>query len=429
MKLTRQTLRASTPASKRKEERNELCNESYKLNTDEKKEPAVQARGNIIHDVWDATQRTLKLIQTTSEGRERGEKGSGRVPSRHELNGVGRADGKSQEKGSHFQLVLAELKAKTRARTQGKHAVQEVISKYEGSPVSASPSSRYDCEVQEENESPFLEKEKALSSSSDQGSPTSLKTWFNKTGMFQRGTYAAERFPFGAIQFPRRKAQNRTPPRLSTQMFKTRKNNNTSDDELTSLSNRRHLWFEKDPSSPRKVTRFNLPFKRKNTGMDRRSKSLGYFELQGGLRYEEGMDYESIDNCSDAQLAHEIKCLLVTMTSCEQRLVGLRMETEKNTIDLRSEVCRLNEVVENITHHQELRYRGLLDDIQENQRTLGQIESGFDYLLSSMNRPRGSLLQNKLYRLMWFLLDHTIASLLTFVQISTTFYSRYRFKK
>lgn len=429
MKLTRQTPRGSVATSRRREERNEHRVELDK-NTDESREPGVQVRGSIINDVWEAAQRTVKLIQTSGETRERREKVHGRVSSRPELCAVNKADGKSQEKVSHFQLVLAELKAKTQARTQSKHAVQEMILKHEGSPVSNSPCSQYGSEIQEDNESPFVEEGKAFSSSSDQGSPTSLRTWINKTGIFQKGSLVSERFQFGAISLPRRKAQNRTPPRLPTQMFKTRRNNNTSDDEFSSsINNRRHLRFEKDSSSPRKLTRFNLPFKKKNTEIDRRSKSLGYLELQDGIHLKEGVDYESIDDCSDTQLAREVKYLLVTMASCERRLVGLRMETERNTADLRSEVRRLNDVVESITHYQELRYRSLLDDIQENQRTLGQIESGLDYLLSSLNRCRGSVFQKKLYRLMWFLLDHTIASLLTLVQIFTTFYSRYRFKK
>lgn len=426
MKLNRQTPRGSIAAGRRRDERSGPHTESNKNNTDEKKESAIQIRGNIIHDVWEATQRTVKLIRTVSETRERGEQVPGKTVPRPDPVALGKAGGKSQEKGNHFQFVLAELKAKTRAKTQSRHANQDVVLKLDGSPMSTSPVSRHGRESQDENQSPCLVEGKAFSSSSDQGSPMSVRAWFNKGGMFQKVTTGTERFQFGAIQVSRRKAQNRTPPRLPTQMFRGKKTNNTSDDEITS-NNRRHLWFE-NLGSPRKVARFNLPFKKKNAGIDK-SKSLGYFELHGGVHFNDGVDYESMDNSSDYQLTRQIKGLLMTMTSCEQKLASLRMETKKNTSDLRSEVRRLNEVVESITHHQALRYRGLLDDIQENQRTLGHIESGFDYLLSIMNRPRGSMFQNKLYRFVWFLLDQTVASLLILVQISTTFYSRYRFKK
>lgn len=427
--------------SKRRREKFESVPVSNKSLQDEK-EQCFNFRGNVVQEIWVATQRTVKLIKPENGNRTQGV-GEEETDSEHAkdivtnealFSSIGCIARKGirntpNERKSHFQVVMSELKSKTKTKNNGRDTFAGRFSKEKESPTAIH--GRFSSGGEERQETiggPLHFSENAFLESPEQGTPGNIKTWLSKAVIFQKGSPASERFQFASTQHPKRPFLTISPGNRSTRAV-----NGTQDlmEEGNHSGPCGTCRREGDIGShPRKENMLIRPFRRKGAfEVLRRSRSVGNFSFQLDQLFDDRVDFEPIDQIPDRRLVTQIQELLRVLDVSETHLSNLRIQGERNTFELRSEIRRLNHMVISTTHTQELRYGSLIDSIHENYRTLGQVESGFDYFLTLMNREKRSSIRHRFSRCIWFFLDHTVASLLTIVYVTTSIYSHYRFKR
>lgn len=427
--------------SKRRREKAETVPISNKSSQDEK-EQGFNFRGNVVQDIWDATQRTVKLMKPDGGNRAQGvveeETNSEQVKDISTNEASFSSIGCSTRKGTrntpnerkpHFQVVMSELKSKTKTRNNHRDAFAGLFSKDKESPTTIHEGFSSGGEGHVEKIGvPLHFCENAFLECSEQGTPASIKNWLSKATIFQKGSPVSEIFQFASTPNPRRPFLTISPGNRST-----RAGNGTQDfmEERDYSGPCRSSRREADTSAhPRKGNRLIRPFRRKGAfEILKRSRSVGNFSFQLDQLFDDCVDFEPIDSTPGPRLVAQVHELLRVMDLSEENLTNLRIQGERNTFQLRSEIRRLNNMVLSMAHTQELRYRSLIDSFHENYRTLGQVESGLDYFLTLMNREKRSSIRHRFSRCIWFFLDHTVASLLTIVYVITSIYSHYRFKR
>lgn len=444
-KLGKNTNRASPRLpSKRRREKSETGTASTSKNCHDAKENGSNVRGNMVQGIWEATQRTVKLIKPESVSRVgdsvHDETKSGQVgvcattkdESYSSMGCIARRGARNTptERKNHFQVVMAELKYKSRPKNGSKDPFVGSFKEKE-SPTAINCMSSSEGEDVERMRVPLNIFDNSVLSPPCHGTSGNVKNWLSKATIFQKGPSPSERSLHALTTTPRRPFRNISPGPRTSHLPSAY----TDIDGLIGL--RSDSGTPMNPESEddaylhiRRGSRFIRPFRRKG-GFEvfKRSWSLGQVNYDIDALFDENFDREPPDVAPDTRMVEQVHELLRVMDVSEDNLANLRIQGERNSFELRSEIRRLNQMIISMTHTQELRYCSLLDSLHENCRTLGQVESGFDYFLTIMNRQKRSSIGHRSSRWLLFFLDHIVASLLTIVYVITRVYSHYRFKR
>lgn len=409
MKLNRTSARL--PHSARKCGRGEHAQLNQGSQQAPRRDGTFSSRGNVVQDVWEVTQRKVKLMKAGTAQRQRdqrdtlvddrncdikepGTSASKRSRSRRDFAG----DGKNQ-----FQIVMDEVKARSKARIISKELANESKG---GSPTTIqTPDSfpRPDIDGNREEHDNWAPDEERIAGCSGGVSPPSGKNWLAKTAMFpkallnvgQRRSFQLRRDLPQAVQ--------------SKQGVKPRNDNGqTGNLHNQSTSNRRLFRFGADQNAiPRKGGRLGFQFKRKDDMVSiMKSKSIGVLAFRSDSLFNDEYSFHVEDRDSDnVQLDAQVQDLVVSLSRCQRMLDRVREEASKNRAELRSEVDRLNQIISTFSSTQEIRYRGLLDSLNDNARTLGHVESSFDHFSSLLNRLTRSTAQAQLMKVTFFLVN------------------------
>lgn len=394
------------------------------------REQNSNVRGNVVQDIWVATQKTIRMIKAEGLNKEQGniratdcpgiDKAhiSGKDWLTSSTSSASRRSGQtgSMERRNHFHLVMKELKFRSRLRQGGKEHIVHSKVDLNSSPtaIQGLPSSGRINEVH--GDRILLE---PLGNSA-RNTPTleasgSAKSWLPRTQMVQKSTSTPE-----------------VEAGINEEGISSKKNCTDQPWTITGLPGLSSICdgYEFVPSYH--ITRRHGRIHEKKWSEGTLKKGfLAQYDSPISFKFHDEHTGDPLDSSLDVQnrLLKEVRELLRVMDESENSLMNLRVKTERNSCDLRSEIRQLNQLIVSMTQTQELHFHRLLDSLQENCRTLAQVESGFDYFLSLMNRQKRYSFGSRPSRWVLFLLDHTVASILTLVYVFSSIYTHFRSKE
>lgn len=394
-------------------------------------------RGSVVQDVWEATQRTVKLRRAIggNKNKEQGEDSDTKdmlpeaiCPSKRNCS----QRNTCSEKRNQFQLVMDEFKAKTKARINSKDDIGEA-NKSSPTCVEATPfGTEHDTE-----QSVSLDEDCVTDNLRENEGSRGTRNWIQVGGIFQKTRPKSSVDPtdiaLRSFQFRKQMPENMSSQKGggATASGGEGAAETLKKSDNAPVSARRLFRFGLDQGPTyRKGARVALSMKRREVStVVQRSRSIGAlsFRTMGPLDEEDnGALPRSNLKSSDTLLAAQIHELVEALNECQQKLTRVRMEADRNRSELRSEVYRLKEVISSFSQTQELQYRSLLSGLDENYRTLGHVESSFDYFSSLLNRFKRSTFQYQLKHITFFLLDRFVAASLALVHGATAFYCQLR---
>lgn len=122
-----------------------------------------------------------------------------------------------------------------------------------------------------------------------------------------------------------------------------------------------------------------------------------------------------MDTRSDPLALEEYTMLTGSIQDLEQRMENAEKELHtfldnatRQREQIVSEVTRLTKLCNSLKNEQEVKFRSVLDIFNENHKTLGYVESNFDYLLSVVDRGRRQGVREYVIRILQFLGDNTM---------------------
>ncbi|KAI0564899.1 hypothetical protein FGB62_22g040 [Gracilaria domingensis] len=124
--------------------------------------------------------------------------------------------------------------------------------------------------------------------------------------------------------------------------------------------------------------------------------------------------------CSEIVPAHnDLVRLEKSLWKSEVTLAGLVERQAKDRLEFSRQIAGLKNTCTNLKRTQEMHYRNVLDEFNENYRVIGNVESHFGYVTSVIGKGRRSDVVTEVLRLMG---DNTIAVLLNIVRATTSLY-------